>query len=939
MATTLAPPTAPPPNPPSPPTAYDIATLSPWVFPPHGAPQSALLEFRDRIIDPWAQHRRRRMADIALWMSFYLGQQWVDIDPYAAFDGVRGSLLMDSDLGMSDDMPRPVTNEIDLGIEQAVIALVQRKWTGKSVPTSADPAIKAAAQVSTDVMQHRLDVLSWPAKRVQHAFHFALAGTGLLYTGVDRNYTQLRVVSNPGAVWCSACGTKLYSANVPSDVLRAGIDGKPVAFADTAKPVPFEEQYDSEVVDMAEDLDLQKLNYCPTCDDKMVPLTPYRPTQHEAENDTDVFGRALGIAEPKDQSCIEVDLPQEWYPQDGGYRHTPDTIRRMGRRKIRDIGWIEERAPHLMDKLEPDSISELLAGDPLLGGVSSMSRWSGLLDRGVLDHHKNVDEVWELPSIRYPRGRWMMALKDEVITEDDLLLPAIVEDDTIDEDAFVARVSMGIARCKLRPNEIWGTSIAAPAVSPQKRLNGLDAQIIEWRLSHGGSEVWMPEDMWLANPVQIEGSRGGRKVFFYRPSTSMPEVTKPEIAGGMLMPSDVYMERDRTQADIKRRLGPQDPTIGEAPKNVGTTSGIQYLVDRDLATHSLREDELIRSGEAAFGHIMRMEWLLKTDEESYRVLGPNKAWSYKQYTGAAIRGQVEVKIERGSSIPRSTVQREAAREAIADGLLPIESLSPVVRRELLELYGLDPGLAPDEFYQVDHAQRIWVDFRDKGVIRTQDTLDEPGIHYLVLRGHLRTEEGEQLADSVGWDAINRSVAGWQDDLARMELLNQQTIEFYGGRLNEEDGKLAYGKAIMAHDKSLAIFKKQQQTQQQMNPAAAGALGIMPAEPPVPPPPPVFLPALLQDRIMLVWSKLLQDAGGVQPPAADVTAALDTAPDAGTFIQFRALVEAYRLSATAAEAGPAAPAQGGGDEPEENQGTSQPAPNTPPTNSTPDGGAN
>lgn len=909
------------------------------VFPPHGASEADLLAFRDRVINPWSQYRNRRMQEIALWMSFYLGQQWVDIDPHAAFDGVRGALLSDSDLDMPDDMPRPVTNEIDLGIEQSVIALVQRKWTIAVDPTSSsDPAIKAAAQMATDIAQHRLDVLHWPEKRVQHAFHFALGGTGLIYSGVDRSYTKLRVVGAPGAMWCSSCSTKLYSADVPAAMMRNGIDGKPVAFGETAKPVPVAEQYDIDIMDQAQDLDLQRLNYCPTCSDKAVPLQPYHPTQAEAEGEEDVFGRSLGIAEPSDESCLEIDWPQEFYPQDSGYKKTPDNLRRWGRRKIRDIGWIEERAPHLMDKLNPDTVTELLYGDPIVGTGDMLGRWSGALDSGILDYHKNVDEVVELPSIRYPLGRYMVALKDEMIEEGDLMIPAVVESDDISEDTYVPRVSMGIGRCKLRPNEIWGSSIAAPAISPQKRLNGIDSQILDWRLGMGNAEVWMPEDMWVMNPQHIDRSQGGRKIHFYRPSPSMPEVTKPEVVGGLLMPDGVYQERDRVQGDIKRRLGPQDATIGEAPKNVGTTSGVQFLVDRDLATQSLREDELIRSTESAFSHLMRMEWLLKVDESTYKVKAADKSWSYKQYTGAAIKAQHNIKITRGSSIPHTTQQREAAREAIADKILPIETLSPVVRRELLELYGLDPGLAPDEFYQVDHAQRLWVDFRDKGIVRTQDTLDEPAIHYLVLRGHLRTEEGERLAESIGWDEINRTVAGWQDELRRMQELDAMAVEFYGGRLSPEEGQIAYGRALIAHDKQQAMFQKQSQTQTQMDPAAKATLGVLPAEPPQPPPPPVFLPPLLQDQVLLVWQKLLGQQGAQLPPPT-IGAQFETGPDAGTFIRFRALVEAYRLSAT-----PPAPTAGptpgeGGEAPQENGGTSQPPPNTSTKNATNNGGSN
>lgn len=893
-------------------------------FPAEGSSEADLLEFRDRLINPWSIYRNQRMAEIGLWMWYFLGKQWASLDYESAFDGIRGSILRDDESGPYG-MPRPVTNEIDPAVEQAVITFVKRQWTAKVTPQSPDPAIKAAAQCATDMIQHRLDTLLWPEKRYQHAFHYAVTGTGLLYTARDRSYNTLRATGAPSAVWCASCQTKLYSDEVPSEVLRAGVQGKPIAWAETAKPViP-----DPDQIADASDLDLQRLTYCPTCADEARPLAPYEPDQNEAENESDIFGRSLGILEPKGHSVLEVDLPFEFYPQDGGYRQTPSTLRRWGRRKIRSAEWLEEHAPHLIDEVDPDPVNELLMNDPILGNFDILGKWSSSLDSGILDHHYNVDEMVELPSYRYPLGRYVTALKNKVVEDGPLLLQAQVEGEPVEQ--YVPRVEMSISRLKMRPLELFGTGLPANLISPQNRLNGLDGQVIHWRLTRGSPNLYMPPDMWLDNPVKFNADYGLGKIFFFQPSVSNPEFTKPEILTGDLMPSEVYEERDRIQADL-RRTGPQDATIGMAPKNVGTTSGLQFLVDQDEQTQSLREDELIRSAEKSFSHLLHMEWLLQVDPDEYRVLGPNKVWSYHQYTGNALRGQIECKIERGSSISKGTLLREAAREALADQLIDISS--PIVRRKLLELYNLDADLSPDTSYQVDHAERQWVDFRDKGIIRVQDTLDEPMVHFLILRSHLRTEEGEQLADQAGWDSISRSIAGWQEELIRLEQLDEMTKAFYGGRLFGEDAKVAYGKAMVAYSDQMDVFEQQQATSQkiQADPLAAAQIAgsLPPAQPPQMPPPPIFLPALLQDRVMMVWDKMQKayqqqmaegqaaPTEGAPPPLPPITPTdgpgAQFAQSPGSYVKFRALVEAYRLTAapppiTAPGAGPGDPSQG------------------------------
>lgn len=934
---------------------YQSYDLNPTIFPPKGALESDLLRYRDRLINPWSIYRNSRLAQVAQDFCYYLGQQWSECDTDGAFDGIRGAILRGSNFGMPDNMPQPTTNEVDPTVEQTVLAMVRREWTFKSVPKSNDPAIKAAAQVATDVMQSRLEALRWPEKRQQHGFQFVLGGTGLIYTNYDCDYKKVRPVGSTYAVHCGSCNTKLYSPDVPLDTLKApnpNGNGRPVSFLDAAKPTPMESGEYEDVEDPDHELNLQRLSYCPQCEDAQQ-LNPYTPTPEEASEGNDYFGRAMGHLEPIKEPALEVDDVFEFYPQDGGHSVQPDTLRRFGRRKMRTRDWVEERAPHLIDQLEPDTVQELLFNDPLLGSWDMQSRWSSRLDIGVLDDSFNIDEMVEEPSIRYPLGRYVLATKDRVLIDDDLLVPADIDasEDYDDEMLYVARAQMHIARFKLRPREIWGTGVASILISPQNRLNIMDGQIIHTRNMIGSADVWMPADMWVDTPPVSESAYGAGKTHFYQQSPSMPEVTKPEISGLTLFPDSVYEERDRVLTDMKRLGAPKEATRGDSPAGVRTTSGLQFLADQDMESQSLRETALVRSCERMAGHILRMEWLLRVQDTEYRIKGKDGTFSYLSYSGAKLRGQVDTEIQRGSSISKGVMQREAAREALADRLF--DTSSPLTRRKLLELYGLDPDLAPETMYQVDHAERVWADFKDHARVRVQDTLDESVIHYLVLQHHLRTEEGEKIADDVKWDEILRAVAGWQDELRRTELADRTVIEYYGGRLNEEQGNLAYGQALDSHAQKLEVFDQQVALREgaRQDPASAAMMG-MPPLPPIAPPPPKFLPALFQDRIILVWAQLLLDKGvpeqmlQAQPPGT--VAVAGNAIDLPTFLKFRALVEAYRLTATGwltqieVEASEAAAAmQGGGSA---GPGSGQQDPNAPPSEASgapapaPDGGS-
>lgn len=649
-------------------------------FPPKGASESDLLSIRDRTINRWSTYRNQHMGRIALSFWYYLGRQWATFDAEAAFDGVRGAILREVDDG---DIPRPVTNEISPAMEEEMIALVGRKWVVTNTPTSNDPRIKAAAQVAKDQLNYRLEQIKWPKKRRQAALHFAVGGTGILYSAWDKSYFDLRTIGAPTAVYCESCKNKLYSPEIPIDVFRNGIGGRPFSHAESAKEMPFESG-------MSESDRSVEISYCPFCQEAH-PLKPYTPTEDEARDGDDLLGRSLGIQEPRGGTDIEIDIPFEFYPQNGGARVSPYDLKRWGRRKIRSLEWIEERYPHLVSLIEPDTPSELLYDDPMLGEWSILGHWSPVLDSGILDNHALVDEVVEQPSFRHPRGRYLVATKDIVLEDSDLLEEQY--DEAGDEKLYVPRVSVSIARYKIRPLEIWGTSGPEEVISPQNRENGIDSQLIETRLRIGSPNLFMLDDMWVDNPMRME-TEGLGKVFLFKPSLQNPQFIKPEVFGGQLFSDSVYMERDRVQNDIKRIIGPSDPTRGMAPKNVGTTSGLQLLVEQDERSRSLREEEFVSSVEEACSHLLQLEWILRVDPDVYRVLGPDKAWKYQQYRGAMLRGQYEVKIERAAFIGKSVVRREAAREALADKLVSPDS--PVARKRLLEAYGLDSEVAVNE---------------------------------------------------------------------------------------------------------------------------------------------------------------------------------------------------------------------------------------------------
>ena len=954
-------------------TTGPTATRDDKFFPPVGAPEAEILKFRDRVINRWSIYRNRHMARVALSIWYYIGRQWSELDIDAAYDGVRGAILRDMDIG---NEIRPITNEVDPAVEQEVIALVKGEWIPKCVATSNDPRIKAAAQVSQDSINYRLEQQSWSEKRHQLGLYYATTGTGLIYTNHDRTYFELKTIGAPTAVWCDpnagGCGTKLYSAEVPVDTLRAGIEGQPVSHADSVKellPEPGEST-----------IERVELQHCPTCQDAM-PLSSYEVTPEDALEGDDVFGRPLGIQVPRGSSTLEIDLPGEFFPPDGGVHVTPDTMRRFGRRKIRSMEWIEERAPHLIDEIEQDSINDLLYSDPILGEWAVLGQWSPH-DVGILDNHANIDELVEQPTFRNPKGRYVMCTQNKVI-EDAVLLESatLVNAKGKSEEVFVARAQEAAARWKIRPGEFWGTSLPDHIISPQNRLNGLDAQMVEARL-RAGPYIMMDPGAWFAEGP-VRDVQGVGNFIFYQAPPDNPEA-RPEHFLGPMMPETVMLERDRVQKDIPRLVGPSEASRGVNPTGVGNTSQLELLIEQDEKSKALREEALVKAAEKAWSHIQDMQWVLHADDEdTYRSMGPDGAWKYEQYKGNALRGQTEIKLERQPFIKKSVVSREAAREALADQLVVLDG--PVARKKMLEEYGIRTDINEDSNRQIDHANKTWVEFLEKNRVPVQDTLDDPMIFYQVLGTYLKTEEGQELGAAAGWEDTVRKTAGWQDELRVLVSTELMSMAEYGGRRFTTEGEAseAFAQKTMMRDQIVQLNQQQVQTNTdiQAESDAAIAAGMQPTvmpQPlqPVPPPPnpPVHsIPVLLQDRILFVWQSMLSKVAGMQqgPPAPppDATAPLDEArlqvanqqEKTDAYVKFRAYLEAFHLTIVGVPGMEMAGAMGGAPPlgstpspgsgatgapvdkgsvamPTQGNGTAAP-PQAPATGSAPEGGAN
>lgn len=899
-------------------------------FPKKGSNPNDLVAFRNRQISPWNTYRVRQMQRVSIAINYTLGNQDLELDRATLVAGSRGYTFRSRH--PSRALPGKDNNKISAPVEVEIASILKRQWIPKVPASSPDPRVAAAAQVSEGVLLFNLDAGGWPEVRYDNAYNFVVTGTSFLTSYYDELYTDLHLISAPTAVYCGQCQSPYYSKEIPLSAAQMVKTGSEDLRAVEGR---------SDVLEMGS---------CPDCGGAFHPagLEGFDPNPEMR----DFLGRPIMLDAPVGRPRFEADIAYEMYPENGGVRVSPSSMRRIARRKVRSLDWLEERVPNAIDEYQiyPETAQELIHQNPQLGDWGALSAYNYNYDGGLLDHHVNVDEMIELPTLRNPLGRYTMMVKDQVLKDEDLLMKATIAG----EEVWCPRMQVSVGRYRLRPGELWGAGLPDGVISKQNRYNTIMAQHALVRGTLGSPSILAPNGMDMTGPEYITGY-AGRVLRFNMDPTIPPDskLAAPTIFPGVAFPSESYKELEILDKDIKEEVGPQEIDYGAAPKNITTTSGLQILGENSQTRRDPREVEYFNSLQRMWSHLLNIEWCKRTDEAMYEVAGPNNTWAVKKYSQLSLCGLTKVKAEKQAFAEKSIVARESIREAQVDGLIDISS--PVIRKKILESRGLPSDLNEDSNLQIDCAEQTWTDFIDEGVVNPIDqTLENSAIRWHVFGLHLQMDEGTDLMKACRWPEVLRAIAGWEDDLASMLMIEADQLALYGQRFSsQEEAAPAYAQKVAQYQE-----QKLQYNQTSNAGAAIAAKGGMPppstVAAPMPPPEPVILPVMMQDKIFSVWMSKIQ-------PNPDLAAFLqETVPfnekevAVVGFLQFRAMVEAHRQLALAPPPGPTPPGSGAtmvpGDKgpaaipggPAPIPGTQPAPPNVPPgaapqTNSLPEGG--
>lgn len=864
--------------------------------PPLDCSKTQLLDFRDRVVNRDSVYRNRHMARMARNLWYFLGRQWIELERQIINQGVRGYTFRNTDT-REGGRKRPTMNFIAPQVENEIARLGKKEFRPTIFTGSSDPRTEAAARIGRDVLQYKWNNLHWPELRELSNLMFVVCGTTFLRTGWDTTASDMVAVGAPNAVQCPTCQLTLASPSVDASEVQMRYNTQAWNHTETLGDGETESQV--------------SVNACPRCESP-TPMNPYPVSEQEAAGAQDYLMRPMGLWTPRGDVTLDIPTPFEMFPGNGGLDTQPWNCRVFGRSIPRDLEWIYERHPDCFDhdELQPQDPAELMRAHPLLGEWEYMGRYNSSLDRGIYDNHVLWTEIVVQPYLeRQPDGmlamndgRYLSFAGDYPLENSALMVPY---QDHKGGTKKVARVKFSGARFRNRLGELWGHSMVDDMISPQNRINKRDAMVDEVLDLSGAPNMLIPESMEVEG-AEWNASWGSGRWLRYTPDPALPNV-RPETLQGSSPAAEVFMDRDRMVADLNTLGGGTETEMGNVPQGVRTTSALVIAGENASQKRQPRERALGNMYEEAASHTLELLYGLRTEAETYEVDAQGASMTMvRQFRGADLCAQYDVRIPMEAGVDKGLYTREAAAEALTQDRV-YDVSQPLARRKYLELRGL-PEINDSLNVQIDRARKAGTSFLDYGTIPVVDpTIQDCRIFYDVLGEVWQNDDVTNLATTEGWPEVLELIAGWDKKLANLAAQDAAARAFpayQGLEKNPQQAQMVYQQLS-----DMQMQQVEQQKQQAVMAAQAGPEAGMVAPQPVAPapiPPPVFLPQAYEQRVFFLWAEMMQVQNAqwvlppVQPGMEPRTQDQEVAPDLASYIslehliRFRATIEAYRL---------------------------------------------
>ena len=277
----------------------------------------------------------------------------------------------------------------------------------------------------------------------------------------------------------------------------------------------------------------------------------------------------------------------------------------------------------------------------------------------------------------------------------------------------------------------YGGSVVDDLIPLQKEYNRSRSQIIEAK--NRTSKPQLLAARGSINPNKVTSEPG--LIIEYTPGFPAPSPLQP-----VSLPSYVIQEQDRLDKDIMDVSAQGEIAKGDTPPGIEAASAIAYLQEESDSIFGPTLTNMEEGVEKIGQHLLSHAKDFWDEKRKVTVVGANKAAEVHYFSMADIDGEIDLRVEAGSAMPRSLAAKQAFLFQLVDRGLPLD-------RAMKYLNMAESGKLYEEIHideqQVDRENLKLISGEAIG-INTWDAHDQ---HVLGHNNKRKTQEFE-LADEV-----------------------------------------------------------------------------------------------------------------------------------------------------------------------------------------------
>ncbi|HKQ98499.1 MAG TPA: hypothetical protein VJV75_11535 [Candidatus Polarisedimenticolia bacterium] len=522
-------------------------------------------------------------------LLWYYGEHYLDWNPATRrFQPRPGKQIV----------PRSTTNLIlgmcEIGMQIVLDSLPKARYS----PTTPDQADRNAADCATGIIQYRDQEGAVAQKRADLAGWVVICGTGYVQAGPDL-------------------------ANAPRVKVPQMIQGPP----DPNTGEPTEVQATDPVTG---ELAFDEM---PLWDEGVEVLSPFEicPDWNarypwEWRRYTHVRARTMDWIAATFGSAVREKVKTDAHPS--------TTVGTMGyyQQKVLDI--------------------QMRAGSSGSYGLPYGYSGGALADFKYMEDSAIVMSRYQLPSDKYPDGRFLVTCADQVLVDD--------------VNPHKDKLNLFTFRWSVLPGSNHGFGMVRNLISPQKRLNGIDTQTDYHRKTMGSARVIADRrsqvalDLTTADPAHIVTYKG------------KGGVPPPQPWPAQSLTTDARVQRDGIVRDMERISGVKPPLDGTAPP--GVTANVSLETLQELS--GLRFKRAVEENREMFRRLYDMRIKLAQQAPAWKVkrpvpiVGADNKIQMRDFHAADFSGNMTVDVEAVPITALSqAVKKQSAMALLGSGLI------------------------------------------------------------------------------------------------------------------------------------------------------------------------------------------------------------------------------------------------------------------------------